>query len=243
MMNSATTGTDRAGAAGGTAYDICTFDYFPNVTFFGGPSLGPSIINTQNGSGFLNQIQFEFGHETDIGFEGALPLDTSLTAKVVYDGRRRVATLTVQDSSGLLWINTKGGRGLGLVIPGGFDGDDTTIQLEDLGQTFAVDSIGIFLWNDSFAVTPSVIADLVFTRIFVEATKRSQAGPADLDADGDTDPSDFLAFSNCFNGANTGIRFGCRRADLDQDTLDVDPNDFLTFSNCFNGALNPPRCP
>ena len=67
---------------------------------------------------------------------------------------------------------------------------------------------------------------------------------ADLDMDGDVDPSDFLTFSNCFNGALNAPKPSCGNlcADLDKDG-DVDPSDFLTFSNCFNGALNPPSCP
>ena len=60
----------------------------------------------------------------------------------------------------------------------------------------------------------------------------------------DSDGTDFLTFSSCYNGALNPPRAACENlaADLDGDS-DVDGTDFLTFSTCYNGSLNPPRCP
>ena len=163
-----------------------------------------------------------------------------------------MATLTIEGPSGLLLINTQGGRG-SANLPGGFDGDNATIETEDKiveptgmgilpGDTFVVDAIGLLLWNDSYAFSSSVIADVRFRRIYFNGTKRDQAGIADLDADGDADGNDFLTFSLCYRGALIDTPFGCRRSDLSLDD-DVDGDDFLTFSLCFNGPLRPPNCP
>ena len=256
LMNTQSTGPDRAGGDGGTpdAYDLCTVDYFPNLSIlFASPSLGATIISSAlPPAGYLDLVKFEFGHETQLSAEGTLPLDTLLTTRVVYDGRRRVATLTIEGPGGLLLINTQGGRG-SANLPGGFDGDTTTIETEDYvvetdlhglipGDTFTVDAIGILLWNDSFAYASSVIADVRFGRIYFQGTKRTPAAIADFDADGDADGQDFITFSVCYGGSLMDTRFGCRRPDLDVDN-DVDGQDFLTFATCYNGSLRPPRCP
>ena len=68
-------------------------------------------------------------------------------------------------------------------------------------------------------------------------------GPQDLNFDGDADGTDFLTFSNCYNGPANSPNAACENlsADFDKDG-DVDGTDFLTFANCDNGSLNPPRC-
>jgi hypothetical protein len=67
--------------------------------------------------------------------------------------------------------------------------------------------------------------------------------PADLDADGDVDLTDFLDFQVCFNGPNRPpAASGCADADFDLDG-DVDLTDFLVFQRCFNGPNRPPNRP
>ena len=244
-MNSATTGTDRAGGTGGDAFDIVTFDYFPNVTAFGGPSLGPAFINTDTGAAYFDHLDFEFGPETNMSVEGALPLDTTLTVEVDYDSCARMSTLTVTNSVGALVINTDGAGN----VFGGLDGDDTTIQTINT-LPFVIDSVGILMWEDTFGslacIGPTVEADVEVTRIRFEGTHLNQAARSDHDDDGDVDGVDFSIFASCFNKAGNAPRtLGCNPAaaegfDYDCDG-DVDGVDFSIFASCFNKAGNPPR--
>ena len=59
--NLATTGLNRTGTAlagppffvdDSDVYDAVSFDYFPNVTFFGGPFLQPAVLGAARGSSF-----------------------------------------------------------------------------------------------------------------------------------------------------------------------------------------------
>jgi hypothetical protein len=100
----------------------------------------------------------------------------------------RMLTLQIEDSSGPLMIN-------GGFIPGGFDGDNTTIQLcTNCGAEpaeFSVDSFAFTLWEDTFlpAEDPaSVIADVEITRILVEADL--PLVPGDANGDGRVDATD-----------------------------------------------------
>lgn len=244
-MNSATTGTDRAGGTGGDAFDIVTFDYFPNVTAFGGPSLGPASINTDTGAAYFDHLDFEFGPETNMSVEGSLPMDTTLTAEIVYDSCTRIMTLTVADSVGPMAINTDGAGN----VFGGLDGDETTIQTINT-MPFVIDSVGILLWEDTYGgaacTGPTVHADVEVTHIRFEGTHFNQAARSDRDSDGDVDGVDFSIFASCFNKAGNPPRMlGCntdaaQAFDYDCDG-DVDGVDFSIFASCFNKAGNPPR--
>ncbi|MBN1490292.1 MAG: carboxypeptidase regulatory-like domain-containing protein, partial [Phycisphaerae bacterium] len=65
----------------------------------------------------------------------------------------------------------------------------------------------------------------------------------DLDADGDSDLTDFNTFAACFNGPNRPPTYAsCDRADFDADN-DVDLADFAIFAACFNGPNRPPTRP
>ncbi len=172
LVNSETTGEDRAGgSAGPYAFDCVTFDYFPNVTAWGGPTLGVSAIHGDDGAGFFSNIDFAFGVETDLSIAAgdAVPtLDTIYLAEVAYDGVEQVATLTLREwpSLALLSINTQGQGGYG-----GYDADPTTVQTPILiDNGFHVDSFALTAWQDTYSpFGSSVIADVEFFEVSFQA--------------------------------------------------------------------------
>jgi hypothetical protein len=239
LMNSVTTGTDRAGGGpnGGDAYDVASLDYFPNVSpVFGGPTLGPTIVNSETEAGFFSAINFAFGQETglDDPGEAPLPLDTALTASLEYSPLSRVCVIRLTDAGGGLPVNLVGALG----AAGGADGDTATIELVlPAGKEFAVDRFGLLLWQDTFAIGSSVIADVVYRRVVVEVG----AAPSDFDLDGDVDLTDYGVFLGCYNGPGHPVGSECQLADLDGDG-DVDLEDYGEFLACYNGPASPPAC-
>lgn len=192
LINTQTTGEDRAGgSAGPYAFDVVTFDYFPNITAFGGPNLGATVIHSDSGAGFFAKIDFGFGPETRIDAalgDASIALDTTYTARVSYDSAAQTATLTVTQGSGALPINADGAGG-----PGGFDGDVTTIQtLLQIDGPFAVDAFALTAWQDTFNPFGStVIADVDVSRISFTGLP---ATAGDLNHDGLVDGNDIAAF-------------------------------------------------
>ncbi|GMU23169.1 MAG: hypothetical protein AMXMBFR13_32520 [Phycisphaerae bacterium] len=220
LMNAASTGTDRVyGTTGGGAYDLVSLDYYPNITLFGGPSLGATILNRDTGAGFVAALNFPFGPESEMNDpgEGPLPLDTELQAELLYDGVSRVSTVRLWQGITTLPVNAYGDG----FAPGGFDGDAATIQTAQAGAGFSVDRFAFLLWRDYSAAVSTVIADVDFL-----AVQLSWQASADADLDGDVDADDFGHFQAC----NTGPAIpqpdeDCRWADLDCDG-DVDQEDF-----------------
>jgi hypothetical protein len=241
LMNRTRTGPDRTSLAA-NSYDVLGLDYFPNVSEeFGGPTLSPTIIISDPGTGFWNAVRFEWGSETrlDDAGESPLPLDTRLTAQVDYawDGGVGRATLRILRDQQALPINVGGtGNPPGT---GGADGDPTTIVTTLADGDFLVNMFGLLLWQDTWAIGSSVVADVAFYRISVDARP-----PADFDRDGDVDLVDFDTFEACFNGPNQPVADGCGAdGDFDRDG-DVDLADFVVFQGCFNGPNRPapPGC-
>jgi len=199
LINTQTTGEDRAGGSGGPfAYDIATFDYFPNVTSFGGPTLGPTIIHSPGGS-FFGSIEFTFGDETDIDTgagEASIALDEEFTARVAYDGVTHSATLTLRQGQQYLDINLLGAGGYG-----GFDGDPTTIQtLLGPDDVFEVDAFALTAWEDTFnPYGASVIADVVVSEIAFVAPALV---PGDMNGDGCIDGNDIQPFVDAVTAAS-----------------------------------------
>ncbi|MEP0844826.1 MAG: hypothetical protein HRF43_19165, partial [Phycisphaerae bacterium] len=157
LMNAATTGHERVyGLNGQGSFDLLSFDYYPNVTLFGGPSAGVTIIQSDTGIGYAGAIHFAFGSETalDEAGEAPLPLDEWLTAEVRYDGPARRARLRILHDGQPLPINATGADGR----PGGDDADPATIVTPFSGPGLIVDRFGIFLWRDTSASFASLIA-------------------------------------------------------------------------------------
>jgi hypothetical protein len=180
LLNSVTTGDNRAGNGSGSyPFDIATVDWFPNTDSRFSPfqTFTPTVIQSNNGSGYYSRLLFPSGAESYLGqndgthFEpNSLAGFTQLTATLTYQTQSSygpILTLTLADSSGLLPINAIGGSA---GVPGGLDGNITTIQLQLAGSTaFSVNEFGLTLWNDSFYPATDVAssADLTFSRILV----------------------------------------------------------------------------
>lgn len=193
LINEAATGNNRSGGptfdgVNGSAYDIVTVDYFPNETAFGGPTLSPTVIETDDGvSGFFpsfddlstpdvdesspGSVIFPFGSETDLTIEGRLPFDTFLDIQVTYMAADRLLAMRLPGVD----INSVGSG----AIFGGGDGDIHTIQsILPIGAEFSVDTFAITLWEDEFRFGgASVIGDVVFDQFEVRAEVSGSAVP------------------------------------------------------------------
>jgi hypothetical protein len=196
LMNSVTTGTDRSGGIGGTsegdALDVFSFDYFPNITFFGGPSALNSIITSSNPptqtTVFANTVA-TFSPETEMDNAGETPLPTGqfLTVTYTFTGATGETVLKILDAGGTpIEINKIGDGNL----PGGFDGDPTTIQtFLPSGRVFTTDSFALMNWTDSWGAydfgsgtfnPTSVSADVTYDSFSVETLPAAVPEPASI---------------------------------------------------------------
>lgn len=215
LINTETTGDDRAGGEGPAfAFDVVGFDYYPNVSpFFGGPTLGSTLIHSDSGAGFFSAIEFAFGAESQIDShlgDSMIALDTQYTANVQYDPAGRVLTLRILQGNTPLAINADGGGG-----PGGPDGDPTTIQTYLFQDApIEVNAFSLMAWQDTFnPFDSSVIADVEILQIAFTAMPALRA---DLNFDGVVNGLDVAPFVVALLG---GPADACvaDRADLDND--------------------------
>lgn len=241
LMNMQTTGIDRVYGFYGGAYDLVSFDYYPNVSdAFGGPSLGPTIISGDSGVGFFGSINFSFGQETtldgpdsdcnlspgdDFIMSEAGGDDRMLTAELKYAPDTQSIALRVFENGEALDINNIGEN----CQPGGRDVDTTTIVTLLTGAGFSVDALGILLWRDYSSTTSSVIADVDYHRLEVWWPSFG-----DFDGDGDVDHDDDALFNQCASGPGVPYAAGCELRDGDGDG-DVDQSDFGKFQTMFTG--------
>ncbi len=204
FVNAATTGNDRAGGQGGDAFDVVTIDYFPNVSpIFGGPSLAPTVIGSDDGVGFFSSIQFPFGNESELNDEGPLPFDAPLEFELDYAAEESLLTLRVASGGQSLPLNANQPD----IELGGFDGDPTTIQLSlNSSTTFKVDQFAILLWEDSFlgeGDPPSVRATIRFDEILLSLPDAEVEG--DTNGDGVVDLDDLNNVRNHFGESGDGV--------------------------------------
>jgi len=166
LVNSALTGGDRTGSFSNFGSDdvfhTVEFNYYPNVTFFGGPVLSPAVFGAQKGGGdAFGNFASIFGPDSDLGDNTvgitALPQSATLEAVLDYNGATKVLTLTmnqVNANGSLTLLNTE--------LPA-LDLDTT---FYDGAFPFVVDTLAIMAYNDGFTSTgnPSLVADLTFER-------------------------------------------------------------------------------
>jgi hypothetical protein len=186
------------------------------------PALGPVTIQSDNGTNYFGRIAYPFGAESGIKVEGALPLDTQLTASLSYDAVPKILTLTMSTSSGPLDINSSGDLG----EVGGFDGDIATIQLYlPFDVLFAVDRLAIPLWSIPAASGSGsvVVADVLFDSLSVD-----MPGLLLGDANGDSvvDGGDYTAWADHYLQFNQTVVSG----DFTGDGL-VDGADYTVWAD------------
>ncbi len=142
LWNSSTTGFGRT-LFPSDSFDLLEFDYFPNLTSFGGPFITPSVFGGEvGGNAFFN---FNF-----LSSETALPFDVPLLCQFVHDGATRRLTLRI-------------GRLEGKAIFREIPGSRTSLDTGALNPTFLVDMLGIAAYFEGFAsLRVSVDYDLLY---------------------------------------------------------------------------------
>jgi hypothetical protein len=142
LWNAHTTGMGRT-LFPSDSYDLVEFDWFANVTSFGGPFLSPSIFGGNVGGNAFNNFAFQSS-------EAALPLDVPLLCEGVYDAASRTLAVTVSKHAG-------GPRFTPL--PGG----SVTVDLSGLAPGFLADTLGIAAYGEGW---PSLHAEVDFDLIY-----------------------------------------------------------------------------
>ncbi|HUD73345.1 MAG TPA: hypothetical protein VMQ62_15415 [Dongiaceae bacterium] len=143
LWNAHTTGMGRT-LFPSDSYDLVEFDWFANVTDFGGPFLSPSVFGgAVGGNAFFN-----FGFASS---EAALPLDTPLLCHAVYHAADRKLQVTVyRYASGMVFTEVPGAK--------------VTVDLANLNPGFLVDVLGIAAYGEGWpSLRATVDYDLLYT--------------------------------------------------------------------------------
>jgi hypothetical protein len=142
LWNSSTTGSGRT-LFPSDSFDLLEFNYFPNLTSFGGPFITPSLFGGEvGGNAFFN---FTF-----LSVETALPFDVPLLCRFVHDGTTRRLTLQIGRLDRSATFRE---------IPGG----RVIVDTGALNPTFLVDVVGIAAYFEGFAsLRASVDYDLLY---------------------------------------------------------------------------------
>lgn len=173
LVNRATTGLNRTGTAlpappwfidDADVFDAVEFAYFPNVTFFGGPFLQPTVFGAQAGSSAFWNFAANFGSSSDLGDNtgdqaSELPLGAPL--RVVMNYEACVQSLTTR-------VFELGRRGP-VEIRTGIEPLDLA-SVNSTG-TFRVDALAINAYHDggdSDPSTPSLLSRITVERAVVE---------------------------------------------------------------------------
>ncbi len=141
--NAATTGLDRTSFPS-DSFDLVEFDYFPNVTPFGGPFLSPSVF----GGNVADNAFFNFAFASA---EVALPLDAPLLVQCHYDAARRLLNVTVNRHARALTFER---------IPEA----TVSVDLSRISPTFLVNVAGIAAYFEGF---PSLHAVVDYDLLYV----------------------------------------------------------------------------
>lgn len=143
LWNGHTTGLGRT-VFPSDSYDLVEFDWFANVSEFGGPFLSPSIFGGNVG----NNAFFNFGFASA---ETTLPLDTPLLCHAVYRATDHRLTVTVYaHSAGYLFTEVPGAK--------------VTVDLASLNPGFLVDVLGIAAYGEGWpSLHATVDYDLLYT--------------------------------------------------------------------------------
>jgi len=143
LWNAHTTGPGRT-LFPSDSFDLIEFDYFANVTDFGGPFLSPSVFGGNVGdNAFFN---FTFGSQ-----QAALPFDVPLLCRARY-----------QAATGLLDVIVSRHAGGTRFVP--IPGASVTVDLGSLSPTYLVDVLGIAAYGEGWPSLRAVVDyDLLYT--------------------------------------------------------------------------------
>ncbi len=166
LTNHTLTGGDRTGSVADFTSDnvfhTVEFNYFPNLSNFGGPVLTPSVFGGQfpGNDAFANFASI-FGSDSDLGDNtvgvNSLPQDTPLEVQMAFDGTTRVLTMsmfTVGAGDVLTPLLTEV-PALDLVAFG---------SSYDIFNPFQVNSLSLMAYHDGFTTAefPSLVGDITF---------------------------------------------------------------------------------
>jgi len=143
LWNGVTTGVNRTSFPS-DSYDLVEFDYFPNVTAFGGPFVSPSVF----GGNVADNAFFNFAFNSAAT---ALPLDTPLLVQARYSAAtRRLNVKVSRHDHALVFVRL----------------DDATVDvdLSRIEPTFLLNAAGIAGYFEGFRSIHVVVDyDLLFT--------------------------------------------------------------------------------
>lgn len=143
LWNSLTTGLGRTFFPS-DSFDLVEFDYFANVTDFGGPFLSPSVFGgTVGDNAFFN---FAFSSR-----EAALPPDVPLLCRAIFEASPRRLTVNVSR----LAIGPRFEPIPGAVV---------TVDLDLLSPGYLVDVVGIAAYGEGW---PSLRAEVDYDLLYV----------------------------------------------------------------------------
>jgi hypothetical protein len=142
LWNARTTGMNRTGFPA-DSFDLVEFDYFPNVTTFGGPFLSPTVFGGDVGGNAFFNFAFQSA-------ERPLPLDVPLLCQLRYSAaERRLLVSVSRHRSGPFFER----------LPGA----SVTVDLSGLDPTFLVDALGIAAYFEGYpSIRVFVDYDLMF---------------------------------------------------------------------------------
>jgi hypothetical protein len=143
LWNAARTGLNRTSFPS-DSFDLVEFDYFPNVTAFGGPFVSPSVF----GGNVADNAFFNFAFNSA---EVALPLDTPLLVQCHYNAALRR-------------LNVKVSRHLKSLIFERIEAATVAVDLSRINPTFLLNAAGIAGYFEGYPSIHAVVDyDLLYT--------------------------------------------------------------------------------
>ena len=143
LWNAALTGLNRT-TFPSDSFDLVEFDYFPNVTAFGGPFVSPSVF----GGNVADNAFFNFAFNSA---ETTLPLDVPLLVQCHYNAALRRLNVGVS-------------RNLRSLIFERIVAATVTVDLSRIDPTFLVNTAGIAAYFEGYSSIHAVVDyDLLFT--------------------------------------------------------------------------------
>jgi hypothetical protein len=143
LWNAATTGLNRTSFPS-DSFDLVEFDYFPNVTSFGGPFVSPSVF----GGNVADNAFFNFAFNSA---ETTLPLDVPLLVQGHYNAALRRLSVGVS-------------RHVRSLIFERIAAATVTVDLSRIDPTFLVNTAGIAGYFEGYRSIHAVVDyDLLFT--------------------------------------------------------------------------------